>query len=215
MLVTALGRAIRFPTTDVRVFKGREFDRRARHPAGRGRPGGVDVGHPPFRGRRPTSAPPTSRCAALMAGVTEDEAEADEDEDAVGRGPAFAGALCRDVGGRGSDPDHHRRRRRASSRPATTIRCAAAAARASRRWTRRCAAARWSPASRSSATTRSCSPPRPASRSAARSTGISFRSRSAGGVRVFDTGAGEEVVSVARIADQGDDDGEAEAADEG
>ena len=35
--------------------------------------------------------------------------------------------------------------------------------------------------------------------------GISFRSRSAGGVKVFDTGAGEEVVSVARIADQGED----------
>jgi DNA gyrase subunit A len=35
--------------------------------------------------------------------------------------------------------------------------------------------------------------------------GISFRSRSAGGVRVFNTGKGEEVVSVARIADQGDD----------
>jgi DNA gyrase subunit A len=34
--------------------------------------------------------------------------------------------------------------------------------------------------------------------------GISFRSRSAGGVRVFNTGAGEEVVSVAWIADQGD-----------
>ena len=31
------------------------------------------------------------------------------------------------------------------------------------------------------------------------------RSRSAGGVKVFDTGAAEEVVSVARIADQGDD----------
>lgn len=35
--------------------------------------------------------------------------------------------------------------------------------------------------------------------------GISFRSRSAGGVRVFNTGAGEEVVSVAWIADQGDE----------
>jgi DNA gyrase subunit A len=34
---------------------------------------------------------------------------------------------------------------------------------------------------------------------------ISFRSRSAGGVRVFDTGATEVVVSVARIADQGDE----------
>jgi DNA gyrase subunit A len=38
---------------------------------------------------------------------------------------------------------------------------------------------------------------------------ISFRSRSAGGVRVFNTGAGEFVVSVARVAEQ-----EAEAAAE-
>ncbi len=36
--------------------------------------------------------------------------------------------------------------------------------------------------------------------------GISFRSRSAGGVKVFDTGKNEVVVSVARIADQGDED---------
>lgn len=35
--------------------------------------------------------------------------------------------------------------------------------------------------------------------------GISFRSRSAGGVKVFNTGKGEEVVSVAWIADQGED----------
>jgi DNA gyrase subunit A len=38
--------------------------------------------------------------------------------------------------------------------------------------------------------------------------GISFRSRSAGGVKVFNTGKGEEVVSVAYIADQGDEDAE-------
>jgi DNA gyrase subunit A len=36
--------------------------------------------------------------------------------------------------------------------------------------------------------------------------GISFRSRSAGGVRVFNTAVGEEVVSVARIAEQADED---------
>ena len=42
--------------------------------------------------------------------------------------------------------------------------------------------------------------------------GISFRSRGAGGVRVFNTAAGEEVVSVAWIADQGEEeDGEADA----
>lgn len=36
--------------------------------------------------------------------------------------------------------------------------------------------------------------------------GISFRSRGAGGVKVFNTGKNEEVVSVAWIADQGDED---------
>ncbi len=40
--------------------------------------------------------------------------------------------------------------------------------------------------------------------------GISFRSRSAGGVRVFNTGAGEEVVSVAWIAEQNEDEDGAE-----
>jgi DNA gyrase subunit A len=38
--------------------------------------------------------------------------------------------------------------------------------------------------------------------------GISFRSRAAGGVKVFDTAKGEVVVSVARIADQGDEEAE-------
>ena len=42
--------------------------------------------------------------------------------------------------------------------------------------------------------------------------GISFRSRSAGGVKVFDTGGGEVVVSVAWIADQGDETGDDEIA---
>jgi len=41
--------------------------------------------------------------------------------------------------------------------------------------------------------------------------GISFRSRSAGGVKVFDTAKGEEVVSVAWIADQEDEDQTGEA----
>ncbi|MDX1782100.1 MAG: DNA gyrase C-terminal beta-propeller domain-containing protein, partial [Thalassovita sp.] len=38
--------------------------------------------------------------------------------------------------------------------------------------------------------------------------GISFRSRSAGGVKVFDTGKGEVVVSVARIVEQDEEDGD-------
>ncbi|MFD0981235.1 DNA gyrase subunit A [Tropicimonas aquimaris] len=43
--------------------------------------------------------------------------------------------------------------------------------------------------------------------------GISFRSRGAGGVRVFHTAADEKVVSVARIAEQGEDDELPEAGD--
>ncbi len=42
--------------------------------------------------------------------------------------------------------------------------------------------------------------------------GISFRSRSAGGVKVFNTGSGEEVVSVAWIADQNENDADADPA---
>ncbi|MFV0244282.1 MAG: DNA gyrase subunit A [Qingshengfaniella sp.] len=38
--------------------------------------------------------------------------------------------------------------------------------------------------------------------------GISFRSRGAGGVKVFNTAPGEDVVSVAYIADQGEDEGD-------
>ena len=98
------------------------------------------------------------------------------------------------------------------SSSAMTIPCAGAAAWASWRWTRRCAAARWSPPSRSRWTTRSCSPPRSGQSIRVPVEGISFRSRSAGGVKVFNTGQGEEVVSVAWIAEQADeaevDDGE-------
>jgi DNA gyrase subunit A len=43
--------------------------------------------------------------------------------------------------------------------------------------------------------------------------GISFRSRSAGGVKVFNTGKNEVVVSVAWIAEQNDEDGDAESGD--
>ena len=44
--------------------------------------------------------------------------------------------------------------------------------------------------------------------------GISFRSRSAGGVRVFNTGTDETVVSVAWISDQSDEDSEVETTDQ-
>ncbi len=106
MLVTALGRAIRFPTTEVRVFKGRDFERRSRHPARRRRPRRVDVRHPPLRGRPgrtrrvPQAAPPHGwRGRGGIRGRRR--------RGSRGRGSALAAALRRDVRGREPDPDDH------------------------------------------------------------------------------------------------------------
>ena len=171
MLTTKGGRAIRFPVPDVRVFKGRDFDRRARHPPRAGRRGGVDGDHPPLRGhargaRRLSQDAPRRRRRHRGGGR--------------GRGGARRSAERRQLRARPGRATSRCPRPRtccspspsaapASSRRATTTRCAAAAARASRRWTGRCAAARWSRCSRSSRTPRSCSPPTPASRSGCRS----------------------------------------------
>ncbi len=104
MLVTALGRAIRFPTTEIRVFKSR------------GSTGvrGIRVG----KGDKVVSmaiirhfdADPAERAAylkqrRLIAGAVEEDVEADEEE-AVEAGQLVHRTLCRNVGGRGSDPDH-------------------------------------------------------------------------------------------------------------
>ena len=50
LLTTARGQCIRFAVDDVRVFKGREFDRRARHQARRGRSRDLDGDPAPCRG---------------------------------------------------------------------------------------------------------------------------------------------------------------------
>ena len=85
MLVTALGRAIRFQTTEVRVFKGRDSTgvRGIRLSSG-DRVVSMSV-------IRHFEADPSERAAylkqrRLRAGVVEDEAEVDEDEDAVVEG---------------------------------------------------------------------------------------------------------------------------------
>ena len=202
MLVTALGRAIRFPTTDVRVFKGRDST------GVRGirlAPGDRVVSMSVIRH---FEADPAERAAylrqrRLMAGVTE-EAEADEDDDAVEAGqlsPARYAEMsaAEDLiltitrGGSGklsSSHDYPVRGRGGMGVKAMD------------------GAMRGGPlvASFPVETTDEIM--------LATSTGqsirvpvdqISFRSRGAGGVRVLDTGGEEEVVSVARVADQGDD----------
>ena len=82
MLVTAQGRAIRFPTTDVRVFKGRDST------GVRGIRLGKDDTVVSMAVIRHFEADPAERAAYLkmrraVAGALDDGAEADEDEDAV------------------------------------------------------------------------------------------------------------------------------------
>ncbi len=204
MLVTASGRAIRFPTTEVRIFKGRDST------GVRGIRLGDGDTVVSMSVIRHFEATPAERAAYLkmrraQEGVPDDGT--DEDEDAVEAGELslerFAEMSASEdliltvtVNGQGklsSSHDYPVRGRggqgvkamSGGSRGGSLVACF--------------------PVERSDqvmlATSTGQSIRCPVE-------GISFRSRSAGGVRVFDTGAGEEVVSVARIAEQGEDEGE-------
>ena len=207
MLVTALGRAIRFPTTEVRVFKGRDSTGvRGIRLAESDRVVSMSV-------IRHFEADPAERAAylkqrRLMAGGVEEEIEADDDEEAVAEGQlsperyAEMSAsedliLTITSGGSGklsSSHDYPVRGRGGQGVMAMDK------------------AMRGGPLVASfpvevsdqimlaTSTGQSIRVP---------VDGISFRSRSAGGVKVFNTSKGEEVVSVAWIAEQ-DDESEAE-----
>ncbi|MEO1578305.1 MAG: DNA gyrase subunit A, partial [Pseudomonadota bacterium] len=205
MLVTAMGRAIRFPTTEVRVFKGRDSTGvRGIRLADSDRVVSMSI-------IRHFAATPAERVAYLkmrraMAGLT-DEAESDDDEDVDATGveidyPAMSAAedliLTISAGGSGklsSSHDYPVRGRGGQGVMAMDKAMRGGALVAS------------FPVEMDDqimlATSKGQSIRVPVD-------GISFRSRSAGGVRVFDTGDGEEVVSVAWIADQGEDEDGAE-----
>ncbi|MCV2447506.1 DNA gyrase subunit A [Paracoccus sp. DMF] len=210
MLVTASGRAIRFQTTDVRVFKGRDST-------------GVRGIRLVNKGDRVVSmsvirhfeADPAERAAYLkmrraVEGALDDGAEADEDEDAVAEGNitqeryaemSAAEDLILTITAKGagkisSSFDYPLRGRGGQGVTAMDK------------------------AMRGGPLVASFPVERDDQIMLATSTGqsirvpvdgISFRSRSAGGVRVFNTGTDETVVSVARIAENGEDD-EAEEA---
>jgi len=209
MLVTALGRAIRFPSTEVRVFKGRDSTgvRGIKLADGDSVVSMSIIRH--------FEADPAERAAylkqrRLMAGATEDEAEVDEDEEAVAEGQlsperyaemSAAENLILTItsGGAGklsSSHDYPVRGRGGQGVMAMDK------------------ALRGGPLVASfpvemgdqimlaTSTGQSIRVP---------VEGISFRSRSAGGVRVFNTSEGEEVVSVAWIAEQSEDDEASEA----
>jgi DNA gyrase subunit A len=200
MLVTDAGRAIRFRATDVRVFQSRDSTgvRGIRLPTG-----ATVVSMSVIRHFEATSEERTTylKMRRAMAGLT-DEAEADEDEAAPGGPaeidyPAMSAAedliLTITAAGLGKLSSSHDYPVRGRGGQGVTA---------------------WEKTMRGGeivacfpvdmddqimlATSKGQSIRVPVE-------GISFRSRSAGGVKVFNTGKGEEVVSVAWIADQGED----------
>lgn len=203
MLVTASGRAIRFPTTDVRVFKGRDSTGvRGIRLADGDRVVSMSV-------IRHFEADPAERAAYLkmrraVEGALDDGAEADEDEETVAEAAitqeryaemSAAEDLILTITTKGagkisSSHDYPVRGRGGQGVMAMDK------------------------AMRGGALVASFPVEMDDQIMLATSTGqsirvpvdgISFRSRSAGGVRVFNTAANEEVVSVARIAEQGDE----------
>ena len=204
MLVTAAGRAIRFRTTDVRIFKGRDST------GVRGIRLGKGDAVVSMSVIRHFEADPEERAAYLkmrraVAGALDDWAEPDEDEDAVPEGNisperyaemSAAEDLILTITAHGSG--------KLSSSHDYPVRGRGGQG-----------VAAMDRAMRGGALVASFPVEIDDQIMLATSTGqsirvpvdgISFRSRSAGGVRVFNTAEGEEVVSVARIADQGDED---------
>ncbi len=203
MLVTALGRAIRFPTTEVRIFKGRDSTGvRGIRLAKRDTVVSMSV-------IRHFEASADERAAYLkmrraVEGALDDGVEADDDEEATGdvalpqeRYAEMSAAedliltiTSRGAGKISSSHDYPVRGRGGQGVMAMDK------------------------AMRGGTLVASFPVERDDQIMLATSTGqsircpvegISFRSRAAGGVRVFDTAAGEEVVSVARIADQSEE----------
>ena len=205
LMLTAGGRAIRFPTTDVRVFKGRDSTGvRGIRLADGDRVVSMAV-------IRHFEASPEERAAYLkmrraQEGALDEAPEADEEEEVVEAGQmplerfaAMSAAedliLTVTAGGAGklsSSHDYPVRGRGGQGVMAMD------------RAMRGGALIAAFPVERSDqimlATSTGQSIRCPVE-------GISFRSRAAGGVRVFATAAGEEVVSIARIAETGDEEG--------
>ena len=201
MLVTALGRAIRFPTTEIRVFKSRGSTgvRGIRLGAGDKVVSMAIIRH--------FDADPAERAEylkqrRLMAGVVEDEA--DDDEDAVAAGQlsperyaemSAAEDLILTISTSGSGKLSSSHDYPVRGRGGMGVKAMDGAMRGG-------------PLVASF-------PVDPSDQiMLATSTGqsirvpvaqISFRSRSAGGVKVFTTRGDEQVVSVARVAEQGDE----------
>jgi DNA gyrase subunit A len=201
LLVTHLGRAIRFPTTEVRVFKGRDSTgvRGVRLASGDRVVSMAVIRH--------FDATPEERAAylkqrRLMAGLTEDEA--DDDEDALAEGQlsperyaemsaAEDLILTITAGGSGKLSSAHDYPVR--GRGGQGVKAISPGPRGGRI----VAAFPVDMADQIMLATSAGQSIRvPVEQ-------VSFRSRSAGGVRVFNVADGEDVVSVARVDEQGEE----------
>ncbi|WP_343078937.1 DNA gyrase subunit A [Ostreiculturibacter nitratireducens] len=202
MLVTALGRAIRFSTTEVRVFKGRDSTgvRGIRLANGDNVVSMSVIRH--------FEASPEERAAYLkmrraVAGALDDGAEADEDEETV-----EAGQLS---------PERYAEMSAAEDLILTITARGAGKISSSHDYPIRGRGGQgvmaMDKAMRGGKLVASFPVEMDDQIMLATSTGqsircpvegISFRSRTAGGVKIFELAKGEEVVSVARIADQGE-----------
>ncbi|MDB5657552.1 MAG: gyrase subunit, partial [Cypionkella sp.] len=203
MLVTAGGRAIRFSTQEIRVFKSRGST------GVRGVRLGKDDKVVSMSIIRHFEAEPDERAAylkqrRLVAGAVEDDAEVDEDEEAVG-----AGQLS---------PERYAEMSAAEDLILTITTSGSGKLSSSHDYPVRgrggMGVKAMDGAMRGGPLVASFPVELSDQIMLATSTGqsirvpveqISFRSRSAGGVKVFNTGKGEEVVSVARVAEQGDE----------
>jgi DNA gyrase subunit A len=208
MLVTAGGRAIRFPTTDLRTFNSRDSTGvRGIRLAEGDRVVSMSV-------IRHFEADPAERAAylkqrRLMAGAVDEEVEADEDEEVVGEGQLAAERyaemaakedLILTITVRGSGKISSSHDYPVRGRGGMGVKAMDSAMRGG-------ALVACFPVEMSDqvmlATSTGQSIRCPID-------GISFRSRGAGGVKVFDTAKGEEVVSVARVAESEEEDDSSE-----
>ena len=209
MLVTAGARAIRFLTTEVRVFKGRDST------GVRGIRLGDDDKVVSMAVIRHFEADPAERAAylkqrRLMAGMPEDDVEAGDDEEDVAEGQlsperyaemSAAEDLILTISSGGSGKLSSSHDYPVRGRGGQGVMAMDKALRGGR-LVASFPVEMVDQIMLATSTGQSIRVP---------VEGISFRSRAAGGVKVFDTGKGEEVVSVAWIADQGEDeDGDAE-----
>jgi len=212
MLVTAKGRAIRFPVPEVRVFNSRSsVGVRGIRLLGDDEVVSMSV-------IRHFEAASEERAAylkqrRLMAGVTEDESEPDDDEEAVAEGQlsperyaemSASEDLILTLTSKGAGKISSSHDYPVRSRGGQGVMAMDKALRGGR-LVASFPVEMADQVMLATSTGQSIRCP---------VDGISFRSRNAGGVRVFNTAKGEEVVSVARIADQGEDQDEAQGGDE-